>query len=155
MTTVESGNDALTAEEVRAALENVVASPEFRRSPQLVAFLRFLVESTLGGKDEHIKGYNIGVEVLRRGEDFDPTVDPIVRVEAARLRRTLATYYAQSGARDPSRIKIPLGNYVPNFYRRPEHRPLAALKTFLTQMSRILIPSRKISSGLRSDRANQ
>jgi hypothetical protein len=109
------------------------------------------VESTLGGKTEHIKGYNIGVEALRGDEDFDPRTDPIVRVEAARLRRTLATYYANDGARDPILIKIPLGGYVPNFYRHRDHRPLTVLKSFLAQILRTIIPLRKISSSFRSD----
>ena len=109
------------------------------------------MESTLGGKAEYIKSYTIGVEAFGRGEGFDPQVDPIVRVEAARLRRTLATYYANDGARDPILIKIPLGGYVPNFYRHRDHRPLTVLKSFLAQILRTIIPLRKISSSFRSD----
>ena len=42
-------------------------------------------------------GYTIAVEALGRAENFDPQLDPIVRVEATRLRRTLARYYANGG----------------------------------------------------------
>jgi hypothetical protein len=125
MSAVSDSGDLPTAEEIRAALERIVASTNFRRSPQLVAFLRFVVESALGGKTEHIKSYTIGVEALRRGEYFDPQVDPIVRVEAARLRKALASYSVGEGARHPLTIEIPLGGYVPTFCRRRNHGSIA------------------------------
>src|ERR1700682_5178146 len=75
-----------SAEEIRAVVESIVGSPGFRHSPQLVSFLRFVVESTLSGKAASIKSYSIGIEALGRRDDFDPSVDPIVRVEAGRVR---------------------------------------------------------------------
>jgi hypothetical protein len=131
MSVANDSGDPPTAEEIRAAVEQIVVSPRFRRSPQLVAFLRFVVESALGGKAEHIKSYTIGVEALRRGEYFDPQVDPIVRVEAARLRRALASYFGGEGAPQPVMIEIPLGRYVPTFCRRRHHRSIAALMAIL------------------------
>jgi hypothetical protein len=131
MSIVNDSGDIPTAEEIRAAVERIVASPGFRRSPQLVAFLRFVVESALGGKTEHIKSYTIGVEALRRGEYFDPQVDPIVRVEAARLRRALASYFVGEGAPQPVMIEIPLGRYVPTFCRRKNYRSIALLMAIL------------------------
>jgi hypothetical protein len=107
-----------SAEEIRAAVKHIVGSPGFRRSPQLVSFLRFVVESTLAGKAASIKSYSIGIEALGRRDDFDPNVDPIVRVEAGRLRRALVGYFAGAGAGRPIVIEIPLGHYVPAFYYR-------------------------------------
>jgi|SRR5579864_4145887 len=107
-----------TAEEIRAAVDHIVTSPGFRNSPQLVSFLRFVVETTLAGKAASIKSYSIGVEAFGRREDFDPHVDPIVRVEAGRLRRALVGYYAGDGAGRPIVVAIPLGHYVPIFYYR-------------------------------------
>src|SRR6266853_6060858 len=95
----ETSNDP-SAAEVRAALDRLVAGDIFRRSTQLAAFLRFVVETTLRGESDRIKGYTIAVEALGRGEDFDSQADPIVRVEAGRLRRALAEYYAGPGATD-------------------------------------------------------
>jgi hypothetical protein len=86
----------------------------FRR-PQPIAFLRFVVEATLRGELHLIKGYTIAVEALGRGADFDANTDPIVRVEAGRLRRALERYYAGPGATDSVRIYIPRGRYVPEF----------------------------------------
>jgi Tfp pilus assembly protein PilF len=112
----------LTHDEVRAALDRVVASDMLRQSPQLAAFLRFIVETTLRGKGGRIKGYTIGVEAMGRDQSFDPQIDPIVRVEAGRLRRALEHYYAGPGATDEVIIELPRGRYVPNFRRRVGQR---------------------------------
>ena len=84
--------------EMRAALDHVAASEAFRGSPQLVAFLRYVVEATLRGEQDRIKGYTIAVEALGRGDDFDPQEDPIVRVEATRLRRAMRKYYRMAAS---------------------------------------------------------
>ncbi len=104
-------------EEIRAQIDRMIASDEFSRSPQLGAFLRFVVESVLQGNSSRIKAYTIGVEVFRRDSRFDPQLDPIVRVEATRLRRTIDRYYASIGGDDTVRIDIPRGSYVPTFSR--------------------------------------
>ena len=107
--------------EIRAALETMLVSDVFRTSPQLGAFLRFVVEATLRGEGAHLKGYTIALEALGRGEDFDPQRDPIVRVEAGRLRRALQQYYAGPGATELVAVDLPRGRYIPRFrYRRAE-----------------------------------
>src|SRR5712691_10288043 len=106
------------ADEVRAALDRVVASEAFRHAPQLTAFLRFVVETTLRGENDRIKGYTIATEALGRAGDFDPERDPIVRIEAGRLRRALERYYAGAGATDAIIIDVARGGYVPTFRRR-------------------------------------
>src|SRR5262249_33734741 len=107
-------------DEVRAALNRIIASDLLRHSPQLVAFIRFIVETTLRGEASRIKGYTIAIEAFGRGESFDPETDPIVRVEAGRLRRALEQYYTRDGATDDIVIELPRGRYVPSF-RRIEH----------------------------------
>jgi TolB-like protein len=131
-----SGGGRPSAQEIRAALERVVASDVMRSSPQLTAFLRFVVQAVLEGSSDRIKGYVIAVEVLKRGAKFNPQIDPIVRVEATRLRRTLERYYAGPGAEDPIVIALPRGTYVPTFTRRAarpgglaEPRPESPLPT--------------------------
>lgn len=110
--------EIVSAGEVRAALERMLASETFRDSPQLASFLRFVTEAELRGESGRIKGYTIGVEALGRGTDFDPQLDPIVRVEATRLRRTIERYYAGPGASDPVIITLAPGSYVPSFRLR-------------------------------------
>jgi adenylate cyclase len=106
---------------VRAQVERMTASTVFRNSPQLATFLWFIVEAQLRGKGERLKGYTIGVEVLRRDTNFDPQVDPIVRVEATRLRRALERYYVGPGASDTIMISLPRGGYVPRIGWRSAH----------------------------------
>jgi hypothetical protein len=143
MMTANDSSNVPTAEEIRAAVEHIATSPGFRRSPQLVAFLRFVVESVLDGKAGYIKSYTIGIEALRRGEGFDPHLDPIVRVEAGRLRRALASYYAGEGARRSVTIEIPLGSYVPTFRRCKDHSPIAVLSAILMRtLGFVRAPSR-------------
>ncbi len=78
-------------------------------------FLRFTVEEALGGRAENLKEYLLGVEVFDRKSQFDPRVDPIVRVEARRLRSKLAKYYRGEGKDNHIRIDFPTGGYAPRF----------------------------------------
>jgi hypothetical protein len=103
--------------EVRAALERITASRQLRAAPRLIAFLRYVVERTLAGRSDEIKSYTIAVEALGREPSFDPQTDPIVRVEAGRLRHAMARYYARDGRDDPLVIAVPRGSYVPIFRR--------------------------------------
>jgi adenylate cyclase len=107
-------------QEVRAQVQRMTASDVFATSPQLAAFLLFVVEAVLRGHGERLKGYTIGVEVLRRDTSFDPQTDPIVRVEATRLRRAIERYYAGPGAEDPVMIELPRGGYAPRVSWRAE-----------------------------------
>lgn len=112
---------------IRACLARVLASDAFRAAPQLSAFLGFIVERAVEGRSSELKGYTIAVEAFGRSTDFDPQTDPIVRVEAGRLRRALAQYYAGEGAGDPLRITMPVGAYVPAFdwLRQPDAETVA------------------------------
>jgi TolB-like protein len=103
---------------VRAQLQRVLTSASLADSPALQSFLAFIVEETLAGRADQIKGYTIAVRALNRPSDFDPQIDTIVRVQARRLRRTLQGYYLTAGAADPILIEIPRGSYVPTFCRR-------------------------------------
>ena len=101
--------------EVLSALETLVASGSFRISERNRRFLSFVVNQTIGGRSDRIKAYSIGVDVFGRDDSFDPTVDPIVRIEATRLRSALNAYYDGAGSGDRIRITIPRGSYVPTF----------------------------------------
>jgi len=103
----------VSSDDLDAQLRHIFASPEFRSSNRLKRFLRFVVDQTVAGKSEQIKGYTIGIEVFDRPSDFDPQTDTIVRVEASRLRRALSRYYLDAGKGDPIKIEIPKGTYVP------------------------------------------
>ena len=61
MPDTSSIQDGLTPDRIRAAIDRMVGSHVFSRSPQLGAFLRFVVEAVLHGKADRIKAYAIGV----------------------------------------------------------------------------------------------
>jgi adenylate cyclase len=104
---------------VRLQLERILQSAEFRGSDKQRKFLSFVVEETLAGRASQLKGYTIALAVYGRKEGFDPQVDPIVRVEAGRLRRALEHYYLTAGKNDPVRINIPKGSYASTFQISP------------------------------------
>jgi adenylate cyclase len=109
------GQVPLSEEAVRQQLKKILASPEFQGSALLRAFLQFIVNRTLAGHAEEIKGYTVATQVLGREADFDGARDPIVRILAGRLRRALERYYWARGGQDLVRIDVPKGAYVPNF----------------------------------------
>jgi TolB-like protein len=133
----EPANEIPAAADVRAQVERMIASSDFSRSPQLGAFLQFVVDAVLNGQSGRIKAYTIGVEVLRRDTKFDPQIDPIVRVEATRLRRTIDRYYAGAGSDDPIRISLPRGSYAPTFSRRDAASPATARLLALPYVSQV------------------
>jgi hypothetical protein len=113
-----SSAQTIDVEMQRAELKSVLASREFLRAPRLADFLSYLCEKLFGGEANQIKEYSIGLDVFRRGASFDQDSDSIVRVEANRLRKRLADYYAGEGASHLLQITIPLGQYVPHFEPR-------------------------------------
>jgi TolB-like protein len=101
--------------DVRNQLERILASEQFANSDRLSRFLRFAVEQSLAGEGDKIKEYVIGREVFDRGDDYDPRMDPVVRVEARRLRSKLEEYYRGAGQGDRLRIVFRKGSYAPAF----------------------------------------
>ncbi|MGA9070412.1 MAG: malectin domain-containing carbohydrate-binding protein [Terracidiphilus sp.] len=110
-----AGPEPIELEDKRAELAVVLHSEHFTRAPMLAALLSYLGEKLFAGQAHQIKEYSVGVEVFHRGESFDQNSDSIVRVEANRLRKRLAAYYAGEGASHRLHITIPLGQYVPEF----------------------------------------
>jgi hypothetical protein len=106
----------------RAELEAVLHSEQFTRAPTLAHLLSYLCESLFAGNSSQIKEYSVGVEVFHRSPSFDQDSDSIVRVEANRLRKRLAAYYAGEGASHRLRITIPLGQYIPRFESVASHQ---------------------------------
>ena len=101
---------------VNDQLARITKSPPLVSSPSLCRFLRYVVEETLAGRASGIKEQVLGLEVFDRGPDFNPRLDPIVRVQARNLRMRLATYYTGPGQADPIRIELPKGTYIPVFH---------------------------------------
>lgn len=117
---------AVQREELDAELERVLASKYFTRAPKLARLLQYLCQKYFAGESQQIKEYSIAVEVFGRNANFDQDSDSIVRVEANRLRRQLAEYYAEEGSTHALHLRIPVGQYVPEFAAPPESPPSVA-----------------------------
>ena len=115
---VSTTSPAIPAQEVRACLERMLASTDFRATDRNRRFLAYVVEKALGGRGEEVNGYKVATEVFGRSEAFNATTDPIVRIEAGKLRRDLETYYLKSGRNESVIISLPRGGYWPAFHRR-------------------------------------
>ncbi len=103
---------------IRAQLSRILASAPFESAERSSAFLRFIVDRALEGRTNEIKESIVAVEVLGRKTSFDSKIDPIVRVEAKRLRDRLDSFYRGDGAEDQVLISLPKGGYVPQFSKR-------------------------------------
>ncbi len=104
--------------EVLAHLNKVTSSTDFLAGPRLKKFLTHLVTEELAGRGELLKGTALAMDVFGRGADFDPNNDPIVRIEAVKLRKALDHYYLTGGVADVLTISIPKGQYRPLFEQR-------------------------------------
>ena len=103
---------------VQEQLARLLASNTFMQVDRLKRFALFIVQESLAGRGTELKEYVIGVHVFGREDSFDPRTDPIVRVQARRLRARLDRYYREEGHADDVVIELPKGGYTPVFRRR-------------------------------------
>jgi Tol biopolymer transport system component len=125
---------------VRAQLDSILASAVFSRSPHLRRFLSFVVEQHLAGQGHRLKETVIAHELYGRGTDFDGGADPVVRVDARRLRDKLREFY--EGRADPVLISLPKGSYVPVFASKdctPAARPVAGSRSLPAALGLIAV----------------
>ncbi len=105
-------------EQEKAEIRAILASKLFVRAPSQAKLFSYICQKYFEGEVDQIKEYTIAVELFKREEDFQSKEDPIVRVEANRLRARLKDYYRTEGKERPIRVFIPSGQYAPIF----EHR---------------------------------
>jgi len=127
---IPQASDEDIRELVIEELNRITAHALFKDTTRMKRFLKYVVNESLEGRDDRLKGYSIGLEVFDRPEDFDPQADTIVRVQAGQLRRRLDLYYADDGMNNPVRILVPKGRYAPVFEMRrniieAEKKPVA------------------------------
>lgn len=134
----ETGGDRA----VREQLERILRGETFGQADRLKRFLTFIVKAALAGHGAELKEYVIGVQVFRKEESFDPRTDPIVRVQARRLRAKLVRYYDEEGRTDPLTIELPKGGYAPVFKTReapvPARRSVSA--TLVSRNTIVVLP---------------
>ncbi|WP_087002208.1 hypothetical protein [Rhizobium sullae] len=119
---VSSGARIVCEDEARMEAERLLADPRLHVSDRHRAFLRYIVDARFEGRSDAVKAYSIAIDVFNRPASFDPSSDPIVRIEATRLREALQKYYEQIAEEPGARLDIPRGRYVPIFVER-DHTP--------------------------------
>jgi hypothetical protein len=107
-----SSNASVAREEAMNHFSRLSATSGIVRSHVLSSLLSYLLIETLEGRGSCLSQKVIGAELLKIGPDFDPNIDPIVRVHVGRLRRVLNEFYQGPGAGEPIRFSIPPGSYA-------------------------------------------
>lgn len=125
--------------EIRQQLNRILSSKAFQQVVRLQRFLRFIVNETLTGPGDNLKEYLIGVEVFGKETSFDPRMDPIVRVQARRLRTRLDRYYREEGQNDEILIELPKGGYSPLFQKIEGREPKHSVASVLTSRNTIVV----------------
>jgi TolB-like protein len=103
---------------VRQQLDRILAGTTFQQVDRLRRFLSFVVLESIAGRQDELKEYVVGIQVFGKEPSFDPRSDPVVRVQARRLRARLVRYYAEEGQGDEVLVELPKGGYAPVFSRR-------------------------------------
>ncbi|WP_051614923.1 hypothetical protein [Phyllobacterium sp. UNC302MFCol5.2] len=112
-------SERISEEEARAELDRLLSDSQFHSTERNRNFLRFVAQEMFEGRAASVKAYTIAVDVFGRPSSFDPTTDPIVRIEATRLRASLAQYYESRAEEGSVRIELPRGRYIPVFTKAP------------------------------------
>ncbi|WP_308915529.1 hypothetical protein [Jannaschia sp. LMIT008] len=111
------------AEDRRAAVARILATPAGRRVTRTGELLRYLVEAQIEGRE--VTPYAVAFDVFERDTDFDPGSDPIVRVQMGRLREFLRRQADDA----PAGTWVPLlepRSYSPEWRHAGTGRPGAA-----------------------------
>jgi Tol biopolymer transport system component len=104
-----------TTEQISNHMAELLSSEQFSTSPRLADLLSFCVNAALTGNEDSLKETLIGINVFGRTPDYDPKIDPIVRVNVRRLRQKLDVFYRDRNEPQDIRILFPKGTYIPAF----------------------------------------
>jgi serine/threonine-protein kinase len=126
-------------EKARGQLNRILSSKAFRQADRLKRFLSFVVEETIAGRGDRLKEFVVGVEVFGKDTSFDPRNDPIVRVQARRLRAQLARYYREEGQGEELVIEMPKGGYAPIFRPLKSETPKRSITPTLVSRNTIMV----------------
>jgi tetratricopeptide (TPR) repeat protein len=114
------GAHEVCEDDARAEAERLLADPRLHVSDRHRAFLKYIIDARFEGRSDAVKAYSVAIDVFNRPPSFNPSTDPIVRIEATRLRETLQKYYEQIATDAGARLDIPRGRYVPMFVQRDQ-----------------------------------
>lgn len=110
--------EAVTEEDAKWELNRLLSDAQFHSTERNRNFLKYVANAVFEGRSASVKAYTIAVDVFGRPSSFDPSTDPIVRIEATRLRASLVQYYEARTDVGSVHIELPRGRYIPVFSRR-------------------------------------
>ena len=138
-----SSTDRITADKIKIQLNKILLSDKFKNSSKLSTFLQFVVEESLAGRSQEINQFLIARQVFASDADFNPQINPIVRIQASRVRRALDNYYLAEGNADLLIINIPKGSYTPRFRWRKNNQyksqPETTTRSLAVSLPRIAV----------------
>jgi hypothetical protein len=117
------GTSEISAGERWELIERILNSRELKRSARLRELLSFLGKQVIHQGVTSLHEQEIGEAVFGRSNDYDTSLDNIVRVNATELRKRISQYYEGDGAGETLLVEIPRGAYVPVFSRRMLNPP--------------------------------
>jgi serine/threonine-protein kinase len=129
-----------SAKAVLDQLDRILNSSTFREAGRLKRFVKFIVSEAVAGRADELKEYVVGVQVFDKEASFDPRTDPIVRVQARRLRAMLERYYHDEGVHDGLVIDLPKGGYGPVFKARQPSEKRSATIMLVSRNTVAVIP---------------
>ena len=129
---------------ILSEVEKVKAHKIFNRSPLMCAFLSYVTQETLQGRESRISAYSVAVDALGKPTNFDPQMDPSVRVLAKRLRDSLARYYDEMTDYRTLVVLKP-GSYIPSFYHTKPISLSAVASSVASNSSDTSSPTSRIS----------
>ncbi len=115
--TNEANQEELSEPAVRNQVNHILASSGFAASVRLQELLTYVVNETLEGRADRVKGVTIVQDVFGQTNPEAAQSSTVASVEAGRLRRKLSDYYLNEGSDAPIYISIPKGTFVPIFRR--------------------------------------
>src|SRR5215469_799183 len=130
---------AIPSDHVREQLDRILKSKTFQTVERLKRFATFVVSETLEGRGDQLKEFVVGMQVFNKEPTFDPRNDPIVRVQARRLRARLARYYLEEGQSDEIVIELPKGGYAVTFHRRESLAPRRSITMSLVSRNTVAV----------------
>jgi serine/threonine-protein kinase len=126
-------------QKTRLQLTRLLNSRTFHQADRLKRFISFVVEETISGRGNQLKEFLVGMEVFGKDARFDPRTDPIVRVQARRLRARLARYYSEEGQADEIVIDLPKGGYAPVIKRVEAAAPRRLVTAALVNRNTVVV----------------
>jgi hypothetical protein len=133
---------------VREQLNRLLAHPLFTNSKRYPVLLAYTVEQALLGNSGELKERTIGVEAFGREPNYDVSLDPVVRMTAAEVRKRLIQYYYSPDHAGELIIDLPVGSYVPLF-REPSLHAAVRTDTQLVYEAPEALPQGRVESEAR------